>query len=95
MLGGDFEEEDACEGDHGVDVVGYADQGVADVVVGEHVFDDGSGGGDGGDGARLEVLGDGAAFEPAEDVGVEVEFGEVVVEDYALGGKFADAFVEF
>lgn len=38
---------------------------------------------------------DGAAFEAAENVGVEVEFCEMMMQDYALGGEFADAFVEF
>lgn len=95
MLCCDLEQEYACECDHGVDVVWYADESIAYVVIGENVFDDRGGGCDRGDGAVVEVRGHGGAFEAAEDVGVEVEFGEVVVEDYAFGGEFAYLFVEF
>lgn len=94
MLRGNFEQENACKCDHRVDVVWYTDQGVADVVVCEYVFEDRGGGCDSGYGAGFEVWSDGATFEAAEDVGVEMELCEMVMKDYPLCREFADAFVE-
>ena len=80
VLDGHFDEEHAGEGRHAVQVRGHADDAGTDVRVRKDEVEGRGRDVDGLGGAVEEVVRDGTVVgETAEDVGVEVEFGEVEV----------------
>ena len=90
---GDFEQEDGGEGHHGVCEDRDPDDGVPDVGLFEDHVEAGHGGGDGDVGGFSAVHGEDGGVrwgKRAQGEGVELEFGEVVVQNYTFGGVGAD-----